>query len=99
MAWHGASRHHESASTSHLFLEKITGRILAITETCPCNYRNFFQKKKMKISLENFDMFLIFAQNIDCGYTLEPPLTSPTIYVLEQNKKNRYTPAYFSFAI
>ena len=22
------------------------------------------------------DMFLIFAQNIDCGYTLEPPLTS-----------------------
>ena len=22
---------------------------------------------------ENFDIFLIFAQNIDCGYTLEPP--------------------------
>ena len=21
----------------------------------------------------NFDIFLIFAQNIDCGYTLEPP--------------------------
>ena len=21
-----------------------------------------------------FDIFLIFAQNIDCGYTLEPPL-------------------------
>ena len=20
-----------------------------------------------------FDIFLIFAQNIDCGYTLEPP--------------------------
>ena len=26
---------------------------------------NFHQKK--------FDIFLIFAQNIDCGYTLEPP--------------------------
>ena len=25
-----------------------------------------FQKK-------NFDIFFIFAQNIDCGYTLEPP--------------------------
>ena len=23
-----------------------------------------------------FDIFLIFAQNIDCGYKLEPPLTS-----------------------
>ena len=31
-----------------------------------------FQQKKI-------DIFLIFAQNIDCGYTLEP-----TIYVLEQ---------------
>ena len=23
--------------------------------------------------LKKFDIFLIFAQNIDCGYTLEPP--------------------------
>ena len=23
--------------------------------------------------MENCDIFLIFAQNIDCGYTLEPP--------------------------
>ena len=23
--------------------------------------------------MKNFDIFLIFAQNIDCGYTLEPP--------------------------
>ena len=29
-----------------------------------------FQKKIFDI----FDIFLIFAQNIDCGYTLEPPL-------------------------
>ena len=28
---------------------------------------NFFQ-------LKVFDIFNIFAQNIDCGYTLEPPL-------------------------
>ena len=40
---------------------------------------NVFRKQKLKISLENFNYFLIFAQNIDCGYTLEP-----TIYVLEQ---------------
>ena len=36
-------------------------------------YRNFGLYKS-KISLEFlFDIFLIFAQNIDCGYTLEPP--------------------------
>ena len=23
--------------------------------------------------MTNFDIFLIFVQNIDCGYTLEPP--------------------------
>ena len=32
-------------------------------------------------------IFLIFAQNIDCGYTSEKVLT---IYVLEQSKNNRY---------
>ena len=30
-----------------------------------CKYENFHCK--------NFDIFNIFAQNIDCGYTLEPP--------------------------
>ena len=29
-------------------------------------------------------MFLISAQNIDCGYSLEPPRRAPTIYVFEQ---------------
>ena len=33
------------------------------------------------------DIFLSFAQNIDPGYTLEPPRV-PTLYVIEQ-KKNR----------
>ena len=44
-------------------------------------YRFFFstekkkkKKKKMKILLEKqFDAFIIFAQNIHCGDTLEPP--------------------------
>ena len=38
-----------------------------ITQTCLCNH-NFLAN-----SLNNF---LIFAQNIDCGYPLEPVLTS-----------------------
>ena len=50
------------------------------------------------------DIFLIFAQNIDCGYTLEPPRRSgsneyPQSMFWSKNKKNRYTPANPSFAI
>ena len=29
--------------------------------------------KNENFQLKIFDIFLIFAQNIDCGYTLEPP--------------------------
>ena len=50
------------------------------------------------------DIFLIFAQNIDCGYTLEPPRRGgfneyPQSMFWSKNKKNRYTLAYPSFAI
>ena len=43
--------------------------------------------------------FLIFAQNIDCGYTLEPPRRGgsdeyPQSMFWSKNKKTRYTPAY-----
>ena len=54
--------------------------------------------------LKNFDVFLIFAQNIDCGYTLEPPRRGvsneyPQSMFWSKNKKNRYTPANPSFTI
>ena len=54
--------------------------------------------------MKNFDIFLIFAQNIDCGFTLEPPRRGgsneyPQSMFWSKNKKNRYTSAYPSFAI
>ena len=57
---------------------------------------NFHQK--------NLDIFLIFAQNIDCGYTLEPPRRGgsneyPQSMFWSKNKKNRYTPANPSLTI
>ena len=63
---------------------------------CALKFENFQLKK--------FDNFLIFAQNIDCGYTLEPPQRGgsneyPQSMFWSINKKNRYTPAYPSFAI
>ena len=45
--------------------------------------------------MKNCDSSLIFAQNLDCGCTLEAPQRVPSIYVLKQNKKKcilRQTP-------
>ena len=63
-------------------------------------YRYFFFNFQSK----NVDIFLIFAQNIDCGYTLEPPPRGGSNEYTQamfwnKNKKNRYTPAYPSFTI
>ena len=56
-----------------------------------------FNRKKNNI-------FLIFAQNIDCGYTLEQPRRDgsneyPQSMFWSKNKKKKITPAYPSFTI
>ena len=40
--------------------------------------------------LKNFDIFLIFAQNIDCGYTLEPPRLEPQFCYIKVGFKGVY---------
>ena len=75
--------------------------------SCTARFRgrvanNGFQSQKLKISSESFDIFLIFAQNIDCGYTLARRGGSneyPQCMFWSKNKKNRYTPVYPSFTI
>ena len=61
----------------------------------------YFGCKNKNFHWKNFDIFLIFAQNIDCGDTLEPPRRVSNEYpqsmFWSKNKKNRYTPAYPSF--
>ena len=76
----------------------------SIIKTCPCNIQIFSPIKIEHFHGNIFDIFLIFAQNIDCGYTLEPPRRSgsneyPQSMFWSKNKKNRYNPAYPSFAI
>ena len=49
-------------------------------------------------------IFLIFAQNIDCGYTLEPPRRGgsneyPQSMFWGKNKKNMYTRVNHTFSI
>ena len=78
-------------------------------ENLPMRYTEIFLVVKIRIFTgKNFffknDIFLIFAQNIDCGYTLEPPRRGgsneyPQSMFWSKNKKNRYTPTYPSFAI
>ena len=67
-------------------------------------YSNFLWSKIDNFQRKKFDIFLIFAQNIDCGYTLEPPRRGgsneyPQSMFWSKNKKKRFTPAYPSFAI
>ena len=62
------------------------------------------QQTEIFLTEKKNDIFLIFAQNIDCGYKLEPPRRGgsneyPQSMFWSKNKKNRYTPAYPSFAI
>ena len=76
-----------------------------ITKTCPMQYTVIFKVVKYEnLQQKIFDIFLIFAQNIDCGYTLEPPRRGGSNEYRQsmfwsKNKKNRYTLAYPSFAI
>ena len=56
-------------------------------ENTPIQYTEIFNVvKKMKIFGRKFDIFLVFAQNIDCGYTLEPP---------RQSGSNKYPQSMF----
>ena len=66
-----------------------------ITKSCPCNIQKFFGLFGIRFFLHIF--FLIFSQNIDCGYTLEPPRRggyneyTQSMFKIK-NKENRYTP-------
>ena len=74
-------------------------------ENMPMQYTKIFKVvKNENFQKRTFNIFLIFAQNIDCGYTLEPPLRSgsneyPQSMFWSKNKKNKYTTAYPSFTI
>ena len=55
--------------------------------------------KNEKFQETNFDIFLIIAENIDCGYTFELRGSSNEYPQSMFWSKNRYTPVYPSFTI
>ena len=67
---------------------------LFITKTRLFKYIEYFTTKKNEnFQIKNSDIFLISAQNIDCGYSLEPPRQGgsneyPQSMFLSRNKKN-----------
>ena len=69
----------------------------SITKTCLFKYTENFTTKNEKNSDKNSDIFHISAQNIDCGYSLEPPRWGgsneyPQSMFLSRNKKNNVYP-------
>ena len=60
-------------------------------------YRKFHHQKNWEFSDKNSDIFRISVQNIDCGYSLEPPHRGgfneyPQSMFLSRNKKNHVYP-------
>ena len=69
-----------------------------ITKTCLFKFTEKLITKKLKIFREKIQIFFhISAQNIDCGYSLEPPRRGgsnedPQFMFLSRNKKNNVYP-------
>ena len=69
------------------------GNYVTITKTCLSKYIENFTTKHWKFSDKKSDIFHISAQNIDCGYSLEPPRRGgsneyPQSMFLSRNNKN-----------
>ena len=70
---------------------------IRITKTRLFKYTENFTTKNDKFSDKNSDIFHISAQNIDCGYSLEPPRRGgsneyPQSMFLSGNNKNNVYP-------
>ena len=85
----------------HLFRQYLSRRTAkpTVTKTCLFKYiENFTAKKLKNFRLKNSDIFFqISAQNIDCGYSLEPPRRGasneyPQSMFFSRNKKNSVYP-------
>ena len=72
--------------------------LVSITKTHLCNILKISpQKKTGSFQIKNSGIFHISAQNIDCGYSLEPPRRGgsneyPQSMFLSRNKKNNVYP-------
>ena len=66
-------------------------------KTCLCKYTENFTTKNENFQIKDSGIFPIPAQNIDCGYSLEPPRrvgsnVYPQSMFLNRNNKNNVYP-------
>ena len=83
-----------SESTEHLFFYV---SIIPLRRHAYSNIKKISPPKTKNFSDKNSDMFQISAQNIDCGYSLEPPRRGgsneyPQSLFLAEIRKIMYTP-------
>ena len=92
---------------SDISLSRMTSSIsfLCHYENTPIQlYIKFFNQKKETFQIKNSDIFHIPAQNIDCGYSLEPPRRGgsneyPQSMFFRKIREIMYTPVNPSFTI
>ena len=71
--------------------------VLSLRKHTYSNIYKILSPKTENFQIKNSDIFHISAQNIDCGYSLEPPRRGgsneyPQSCVLSRNKKNNVYP-------
>ena len=71
-----------------IFVAILPPLIASITKTCLFKYTENFTTKNENFKTKHSDIFHISAQNIDCGYSLEPPRSM----FLSRNKKTSVYP-------
>ena len=70
-----------------------------ITKTCQFKHSENFTTQKENFQIKSSDMLHISAQNIDCGYALEPSRRDGSNAYLQsmfwsRNKKNNVNPSF-----
>ena len=90
---------HSDSVFAYMYMQMILDGTVSITKTRLFKYIENFTAKNWKFSYKNSDIFYIFAQNIDCVYSLEPPCwggsneyTQSIFLSRNEKKKIMYTP-------
>ena len=81
-------------------MNKLGSLATSWTHSKGCHYENtpiqiywkFYHHKNETFQIKSSNIFHNSAQNIDCGYSLEPPNEYPQSMFLSRNKKNNVYP-------
>ena len=93
----------KTSVTIHLFMLEQRQKFTNHYENTPIQiYWKFYHQKMAIFQIKQSDIFHISAQNIDCGYSFEPPRRGgsneyPQSMFLSRNMKNNVYPCKLQF--